>query len=485
MAKNDNLKDFLTDVADAIREKKGTTDLINPQDFSAEIASIQSGGGAVAANDVTFYDYDGTILHSYTKDEFLALTELPPLPTREGLICQEWNWDFAEAVGYVAEYGCLDIGATYITDDGKTKIFIELRSVGLPALSLYFSQTTANGVIIDWGDGSPTETIGGTGNVTISHSYNAMGEFIITMDVADGCSVKLGHGASGTTLLGNRFSSGGMAYPNTTQQIFIGKNVAELSAYSLSVSSFDFLTIPKGVTVFGNYALQRTKLKYLVIPKSVTTIGTYAFYMSRELINVIFSHGLTSLGNRAFSDCTALYRIVFPNKIITLPSEVCYGCYALRFICLPDSITTSGGQPFYTCYSLYSVSTPKNLTNVSSSFIRDGWGLQWAEIRGQRGVNQMFYGCTALHSCVFPNGCTSINSQCFSQCYDLVFVDFSKCVSIPTLSNVNAFETNLREGMKIVVPDALYDDWITATNWSSSNIVSKIIKKSEWDALNA
>ena len=45
MAKNDNLKDFLTDVANAIREKKGTTDLINPQDFSAEIASIETGGG--------------------------------------------------------------------------------------------------------------------------------------------------------------------------------------------------------------------------------------------------------------------------------------------------------------------------------------------------------------------------------------------------------------------------------------------------------
>lgn len=44
MAKNDNLKDFLVDVADAIREKKGTTDAINPQDFSSEIASIQSGG---------------------------------------------------------------------------------------------------------------------------------------------------------------------------------------------------------------------------------------------------------------------------------------------------------------------------------------------------------------------------------------------------------------------------------------------------------
>lgn len=45
MAKNDNLTDFLVDVADAIREKKGTTELINPQDFASEIASIESGGG--------------------------------------------------------------------------------------------------------------------------------------------------------------------------------------------------------------------------------------------------------------------------------------------------------------------------------------------------------------------------------------------------------------------------------------------------------
>lgn len=52
MAKTDNLSDFLRDVADAIRTKKGTTDLINPQNFSEEIASIEGGGG-----DVTDLDY--------------------------------------------------------------------------------------------------------------------------------------------------------------------------------------------------------------------------------------------------------------------------------------------------------------------------------------------------------------------------------------------------------------------------------------------
>lgn len=53
MAKNDNLTDFLTDVANAIRAKKGTTDKINPQDFADEIASIKSEEG-VSVNRVTY-----------------------------------------------------------------------------------------------------------------------------------------------------------------------------------------------------------------------------------------------------------------------------------------------------------------------------------------------------------------------------------------------------------------------------------------------
>lgn len=44
MSKENNLTDFLTDVADAIREKKGTSEKINPQNFSEEIKGIESGG---------------------------------------------------------------------------------------------------------------------------------------------------------------------------------------------------------------------------------------------------------------------------------------------------------------------------------------------------------------------------------------------------------------------------------------------------------
>ena len=40
MAKTDNLTDFLTGIADALRTKKGTTAKINPQNFETEINSI-------------------------------------------------------------------------------------------------------------------------------------------------------------------------------------------------------------------------------------------------------------------------------------------------------------------------------------------------------------------------------------------------------------------------------------------------------------
>lgn len=77
MAKNNNLKDFVTGVANAIREKKGTTELINPQDFENEIRTIQTGsdpasGKSLAAQiidksvtDVTAGDLEGATKISY------------------------------------------------------------------------------------------------------------------------------------------------------------------------------------------------------------------------------------------------------------------------------------------------------------------------------------------------------------------------------------------------------------------------------------
>ena len=50
MSKQDNLTDFLTDVADAIRTKTGTSGTINPQNFTQAIIDIPTNNGCDSAN---------------------------------------------------------------------------------------------------------------------------------------------------------------------------------------------------------------------------------------------------------------------------------------------------------------------------------------------------------------------------------------------------------------------------------------------------
>lgn len=66
MARTDTLGNFLTDVAEAIRTKKGTTETIQASNFDTEIANL-AGGGKYAPRYISFRSYTGTEL-----DEELA-----------------------------------------------------------------------------------------------------------------------------------------------------------------------------------------------------------------------------------------------------------------------------------------------------------------------------------------------------------------------------------------------------------------------------
>lgn len=57
-----NLKDHLKEVADAIRAKKGTSDLINPQNFATEIEGISGGGsGESGDSNIEYLDVSGLV----------------------------------------------------------------------------------------------------------------------------------------------------------------------------------------------------------------------------------------------------------------------------------------------------------------------------------------------------------------------------------------------------------------------------------------
>ena len=55
MAKDNNLQDFLIDIANTIREKTTTRGLINPQDFSTRIRKMESLEYLDISNDPLLY----------------------------------------------------------------------------------------------------------------------------------------------------------------------------------------------------------------------------------------------------------------------------------------------------------------------------------------------------------------------------------------------------------------------------------------------
>lgn len=406
------IKDSTMAIKQAIIGKGGSVGDLTT--YASAIANLPSGGGEADSNptaeknDVTFYDYDGTIRYSYTAEEFLALSAMPPLPTQKGLICQEWNWSFEDAKEYVAEYGVLDVGATYITDDGKTRLYIRIAAQGRMDVPLYFSQTKVNGVVIDWGDGSATQTLSGTGNVNTTHHYSSVGDYIISLDVADGCILVLGHGTGSTRLIGGNIT----VYSNMLYKAEIGKNINVIANYA-----FDY-----------NYSLET-----ITMPNSITSIL-----------------------NAAFLGCYSLTTLIVPNTVSKLSVQWVYSCSSMKTIILPNSITNVDTQVLRDM-KVKTIVLPTRIQSLTALFLDSA---------------------NTLANIIIPKNITSIAASAFSNCTGMAFYDFSHHAAVPTLANANAF-TEIPSDCKIIVPDALYDKWIAATNWST--YASYIIKKTDWD----
>ena len=251
-----------TAIAGAITAKGGTVAAGDGfEDFPTDIATIPTGGSGVSANDVTFYDYDGTVTNSYSKADFLALTAMPSNPTHEGLTSQGWNWSLADAKSYVTKYGRLNIGQMYITSDGKTRIKIKLEEGRTePVLGLGINGS----VDVDWGDGTSHGEMTGSNVSTLvqlQHVYAAAGEYTISLTVT-GVMAFLGDNTYRSGLLRksgvtSATSTESRAYQNAVQEVYIGSGVTSIANYAFyNCYSLASVTIPDGVTSIGASAFQ-------------------------------------------------------------------------------------------------------------------------------------------------------------------------------------------------------------------------------------
>lgn len=372
-------------------------------DFPTEIDAIPTGGGGITPaepKDVNFYDYDGTCLYSYTAAEALALTALPDNPSHTGLTALGWNWTLAELQTQVNTCGMCDVGQMYVTDDGKTRLYIKIEYTQDLSVHLTWYQSVANGVIIDWGDGSAKQTFAGTtiADGTCVHTYSALGEYMITMTPASSSVlIRLGNNAASCGLMGTFVSSTSSTYGHTTSQkvlrkVECGSNIKRFQNYAFAFCSnletitiandLDYLSnssifwfctsivgivMPRvpGITteanrrIAANFIAYASSLKVLSISPTITSVGgafsAYAYGLSR----IVFPYTCTGLVSGStvttlFSQLLAAKHIVVSNFANLGPcTSICNGNRALIELNLPANaaMTVASGAQFGTAFS--------------------------------------------------------------------------------------------------------------------------------------
>lgn len=421
------LIDAKTAIGSAITAKGGTVGANDGlEDFAADIASIPSGGGgsSVEKKDVNFYDYDGTVVNSYTAAEFANLSTMPDNPSHDGLTAQGWNWSLSDAKSYVASYGKLDIGQMYITSDGKTRLYIRLGEGRLKPYLGLTGNSAGTAVSIDWGDGSAAESVTlDTSTVYTPHVYTSAGYYVIVITVISGSIKFNGDATTGSNIFRKSAtpnSNGDKTYQNILTKLEIGSSV----------------------TTTGNYAFYNcSSLKSVTIPSSFTTIGAYAFYNCSSLTSVTIPSGFTTIAQNAFYYCHSLISVIIPSTVTSIGNSAFSDCYSLTSITIPSSVTSIGNSTFQSCYSLTSITIPSSVTTVPNSLLNT---------------------CSSLTSITIPNSVTSIGKSAFSSCYGVGFIKFIR--TTPASAGTSSFNS-IPTDCIIYVPTGTLETYKATSNY--------------------
>lgn len=370
--------------------------------FARSIIGGGGGGGqSVARSDVNFYDYDGTVIYSYTASEFATLTAMPSNPSHAGLTAQGWNWALTDAKVYVAKYGKLNIGQMHKTSDGALRLYIRLEEGRLsPVLGICLDGT----LTVDWGDGSATETMTGSSTEVLAylgHTYASAGDYAISVTPSEGSEIAFGQRDSNSTIL-----------CKSPEDSFSERRMYLNAIYKVE------------------------------IPDGITSISTYAFQNCYKLSSISIPSSVTSISNYAFRNCYVLSSITIPDSVTSIDGYCFLNCYGLSSMAIPNSVTSIATYALQNCSGFLSITIPDSMTSILAYALRY---------------------CYGLLSITIPDSVTSIGRYVFQSCTGLGFIKFTSPIP-PTVANVDAWD-DISTDCVIYVPRGYLEDYLDATNF--------------------
>ena len=447
-----------TDIKKAI-ENKGVLVGNAPLDqYSTKIAQINTNGNSSISQDadysytnadVRFVDYNGKELITMTKAELLALETLPEYPTSHpNLKFEEWNWTLAQAKSYVNKYDCALLGAILTTINGETRYVYNAAKNDLLTIASNIRQTKANGVLIDWGDGTTERTNTNTSQWgSYVHRYAQTGKYTVTYTPDSNCDF----GCSGNSY-GSIF---GYSYESTTRYRL---NHLESLYYGRSISST--ILTPMSSTlkeiIFPNTSFSLTStsycpsLKALIFPKNSGLTSLYAFPNLYSATAISLPFGLSSIAASGFTNCTNVNDIIIPEGPTSIGNSAFSECTSANRIIIPEGVTSIGQSSFSKCVNCKKLFLPEGLLTIAAN---------------------AFYCIFNLEYLTIPSTVTSIGNYAFAaNTYSTAqFKEIHVKPTIPpTLGSGNfATAASVMANYKIYVPAESVDAYKAATNWAT------------------
>ena len=148
-------------------------------------------------------------------------------------------------------------------------------------------------------------------------------------------------------------------------------------------------------------------------------IADLAALIERTAIEFKIPYGVKMIGSNAFAYAATLKKV-----------DLCEGIETIDLYAFRDS-------------GISDIEIPQSVREI-------GWGG--------------FYNCTDLKKFTSSSSLNTVGAYTFYNNTACLLYDFSQCEQIPRLLNIDAF-TGINAEAKILVPAALYDEWIKATNW--------------------
>ena len=493
----------LTSVANAIREKGGTSSTLEyPQGF---IDAIQNIGPAVLQpKDVNFYDFDGTLLYSYTFTEANALTSLPASPTRSRLTFQEWNWTLAQIKAYITAVpgARIDVGATYTTSSGNTEIDIVLTD-NLTVV-LYINVTSVSPALsCDWGDGTSSSAISSTGYVHVQHTYSRAGEYTISFSGGRFGFVS-GSYVPFITDVAQRLANGiDQKMSGVVSRIRLGNNYRWIPNGIRCLRNLESISVPKGCEVPQRMSILRNdSLKCIVIPSDVVTSDGFDRNISLEVVCV--SPVMTSFCTQIFMADASLKNITIPTSVTTIGTYAFYEDFGLEKLIYPSTLTSVGAPQLATISGYYSMFELKRVeflcpySALSSTNIAICNGFYSLEkFKFPTGfpyvTNNQFNQCSNLKEITIPDGATYIGANAFSIC--LVLEEVTVPDSVSDIYSSAFYNSGIKTlhmkpttppsyGSNVFNVNALPNDFVIKVPYSSDHSVLNAYKAaSGWSAL--